>query len=320
MHINHKKILIMPPAGMGDLIMAAPVIRAVRNKFPESFIAVLAHHSRGAKDIGDCMPYIDEVIDFPLKRYSWGSVLKFFLFSYWPMFWNLRKQKFDTVINLAQNPIRTIIAKMLNPQTALEVVGKGHPARRGLDVVAKLGYSMDPMDFGFKVPQVDLERILPSSLSRPWIGIHPFSAIKWRNWGNYMNFIEKLPKTATVIILGRDSQHKKITNCKNVVDLVNKLSVKELIAVIAKLDVLVSIDSGPMHIGFAVGTPTLGIFNVVEPKDRMPLVAKDSHAEIFLPCQVKDNYTVKERKTEKVEKIDLDVNLIYSKIMDLYKF
>lgn len=316
---NIKRILIMPAAGMGDLIMAAPVIRAVRNKFPDSYIAVLAHHSRGAKDIGDCMPYLDKVIDFPLKKYSWPCVIKFFLSSYWPMFWNLRKQKFDTVIILAPNPIRTILVKMLNPPAAIESKGKGHPTQKGLEIVSKLGCSSEPLDFGFEVPDVDVEKILPSSLPRPWIGIHPFSAMKWRSWKNYLDFINMLPVNITIIVLGKETEHKTI-NSTNVIDLVNILNIKELINAINSLDLLIGVDSGPMHLGFAVGTPTLGIFNIVEPKYRMPLITKDSHMEIFLPCQMKYNSMAKERGTENIEQTDLDVSLIYSKIMTLLKF
>ena len=308
--------MILPPAGLGDLIMAAPAIRAVRNRFPDAYIAVLAHYSRGAKEIGDCMSYLDEVIDFPLERYLWTSVLRFFASLYWPMFWNLKRRRFDTIINLAQNPIRTILIKMLNPPMPLEVEGKGHPTQRGFNLSAKLGCSTEPLDFGFQVPLIDIEKILPATLPRPWIGVHPFSAIRWRNWSNYADFLENLPKSATVIILGKDPSHKKKIHENTVVDLVNVLSIKELVAVIAKLDMLISIDSGPMHIGFAAGTPTLGIFNIVEPQDRMPLAGTISHQSVFFPHTHKNNDRVLERDACLGETV-LDNDVIYSKMIEL---
>lgn len=312
--ITHRKILILPPAGMGDFVMAAPVIRSVRNKFPESYISVLAHHFRGAKDIGGCMPYLDEVIDFPLLRYSWTSVMWFFASSYWPMLWNLKTRQFDTVINLAQNPIRTILIKMLNPGTALEVQGKGHPTQRGLAAVAKLGCLTEPQDFGFQVPDVNIDKILPSCLSRPWIGVHPFSAICWRNWSNYADMLKRLAGTSTLVVLGQQAGYKAM-NQEGVLDLVNRLSVRELIAVIASLDALISVDSGPMHLGFAVGTPTLGIFNAVEPQDRMPLVAGKSCRGIFMPVAGMDNSAIIERQMANFQSIELDNDKIYSEII-----
>ena len=305
----------MPAAGMGDLIMAAPVIRAVRNKFPDSYIAVLAHHVRGAKEIGDCMPYLDEVIDFPLKKYSWPSVIKFFLSSYWPMFWSLRKQKFDTVVILASNPIRTILVKMLNPPTALESKEKGHPTRKGFELVSKLGCSAEPLDFGFEVPDVDLEKIFPSSLPRPWIGIHPFSAMKWRSWKNYLDFVKILPENATIVVLGKETEHETI-NTDNVIDLVNILNIKELVNIINNLDLLISVDSGPMHIGFAVSTPTLGIFRLIDPEFRIPLFPMSKVDTIC--CDLNDSLLIlKERKNNNMPYTYLNNSTVYEKIIQL---
>src|SRR5512140_3253587 len=143
---NVERILVMPAAGLGDLVMAAPVIRALRMRFPEAYIAVLAHHSRGAAEIGAAMPYLDEVIDFPLMKYSWPAVIKFFLGAYWPMLSDLRKKKFNTVVILNPNPIRSVIVKMLRPKICLCPEALGHPTKVGLELVSQLGCSKEPLD------------------------------------------------------------------------------------------------------------------------------------------------------------------------------
>lgn len=294
---HFKKILIMPAAGLGDFLMAAPAIKALRENYKNAYIAVLAHHSRGAVQIGKCLPFIDEVIDFPLKKYSWPSVICFFLSSFWLMFFRLREEKFDACFIFNSNPIRTIITKLLGVKT-FEVKKQGHPTQTALDLLSGLGIKTDNIDFGLVVPDVDISKYIPADAPRPWIGLHPFSGMKWRGWKNYTDFINTLPKNATVIILGRDSEHNATAGKKNVIDLINKLNIIELVAVISKLNLLVSVDSGPMHIGFAAQTPTLGIFNTVRPENRMPLTSKVSHSAIWDNKFNAEETTVKERTTK----------------------
>ncbi|MFH1615918.1 MAG: glycosyltransferase family 9 protein [Planctomycetota bacterium] len=296
---KRRRILIIPPAGLGDMIMAAPVIRALRQKFPDAWLAVLADYMRGAGEIGRCMSYLDEVIDFRLRRYSWGCVIKFFLSSYWPMLIDLRRKKFDTAVILGRNPIRTILVRMMTVKNILCVKGRGHPTRLGLDLVSKLGCSNEPLDFGFSCPDVRLEDILPKNTPRPWIGIHPFSAMNWREWSNFRDLAQKLKnRNGTVILLGKKAEHKQV---EGLCDMVNKLSVKQLIAVIKNLDVLVSCDSGPMHIGFAVGTPTVAIFGPIAPQYRMPLTKSSRHQIVYDSDTYKDRYIqMKERYPEEV--------------------
>jgi ADP-heptose:LPS heptosyltransferase len=309
MPADYKKILVMPAAGMGDFLMAAPAIKALRENYKTAYIAVFAHHLRGAAEIGKCLHCIDEVIDFPLKRYSWGSVISFFLSGFWPMFFKLKKEKFDVCFIFAHNPIRTIITKLLGVKV-FENRAPGHPTQTALDLLTEAGIKSDKIDFGFVPPNLDITKYIPADSPRPYIGVHPFSGMKWRNWANYTDFIDMLPKTISVIILGKDAEHKTIIGRKNVIDLVNKLSVVELAGIISKLNLLVSIDSGPMHIGFAAGIPTLGIFNSVQPQLRLPLCSKVQHQSISLNQSDADMVIVKERLTKNRKTIPVDNNAV----------
>ena len=66
----------MPAAGLGDFVMAVPAIKAIRAKYPNAYIAVFAHHKRGIDQLQEFVPQINEIIDFPLKKYSWPTVIK----------------------------------------------------------------------------------------------------------------------------------------------------------------------------------------------------------------------------------------------------
>ena len=55
------------------------------------------------------------------------------------------------------------------------------------------------------------------------------------------------------------------------------LGIQEMAAVISRADLLVSNDSGPMHIGSALGVATLGIFSSSLPEHYRPLGSKDRY-------------------------------------------
>ena len=293
----------MPAAGLGDLVMAAPVIRALRVRFADGYLAVLAHRSRGAAELAACMPYIDEVIDFRLRRYSWPEVLRFFCGPYWQLLWRLRRLDFETAVILAPNPIRTILVKMLRPSRCLTVPGRDHPTAEGLALVKQLGCSDEPLDFGFEVPDVPTETLLPADLPRPWIGVHPFGSTPWRRWSGYRQVIDTLrAKGGTIILLGKQPDHH---SQPDTLDLVNRLNVLQLTAVIARLDVLITCDSGPMHIAFATATPTVAIFGAFPPRFLMPLRSAPIHRVIYHPRLGQQQLRhMKERRPMKVNYFD----------------
>ena len=61
------------------------------------------------------------------------------------------------------------------------------------------------------------------------------------------------------------------------VQLFTDLGIQEMAGVIAGADLMVSNDSGPMHIGSALGVPTLGIFSSSLPEHYRPVGSKDRY-------------------------------------------
>ncbi len=65
---------------------------------------------------------------------------------------------------------------------------------------------------------------------------------------------------------------------------INQPNIRGLMAFIESADVLVANDSGPMHVGPAVGTPTLGIFGPGEPEIWFPYDKPHRVAHAEVPC------------------------------------
>ena len=68
------------------------------------------------------------------------------------------------------------------------------------------------------------------------------------------------------------------------VNLVGRTSVKQLAAVLSRCDLLLSADSGPMHLATAVGTPTVALFGSTDPAATGPYDGVSRVIYKALPC------------------------------------
>ncbi|UIJ38092.1 glycosyltransferase family 9 protein [Desulfobaculum bizertense] len=99
---------------------------------------------------------------------------------------------------------------------------------------------------------------------RPVVALHPFATHPGKQWpiGHWLTLIRKLDaKGWSCLILGRSSEPLPAQELpENVVDATNASSLRETCALIARSRALVTGDSGPMHMGTALGVPTIGLF------------------------------------------------------------
>jgi heptosyltransferase-2/heptosyltransferase-3 len=109
---------------------------------------------------------------------------------------------------------------------------------------------------------------------RPLVGIHPSGGRLVKQWdvARWAQVAARLQRefSATVLVtgsaadrdlaavLGKDLARKPL-------DLTGKLSVRETMAVLERLDLFLSPDTGPMHMACAVGTPSVSVFGPSDP-------------------------------------------------------
>ena len=70
----YKKILVSNRAGIGDVILTIPVLRALKEKFPKSKLAFMI--SPSCREIVEDLDFIDEIITYDKKQNSTWSVIK----------------------------------------------------------------------------------------------------------------------------------------------------------------------------------------------------------------------------------------------------
>jgi hypothetical protein len=108
------------------------------------------------------------------------------------------------------------------------------------------------------------------------IGINPGPNWRVKEWeaSKWQMLINKIHSQYDVVIIqfginkgDGSSEYDYLTRVKS---LAGRLKGEELVALIAICDLIVSIDSGPVHVAGAVGTPAIGLFGPLNPASILP--------------------------------------------------
>jgi ADP-heptose:LPS heptosyltransferase len=121
------------------------------------------------------------------------------------------------------------------------------------------------------------------------IGINPgpnWPVKEWKasKWQKLINRIHSEYDAAIIQFGIRGDGSSEYDNLTGVKSVAGRLNGEELVALIAICDLIVSIDSGPVHIAGAVGTPLIGLFGPLDP--RLVLSAQSAAIGLFadVPC------------------------------------
>jgi len=103
-------------------------------------------------------------------------------------------------------------------------------------------------------------RLAPLTSERPLVALHPYATHPAKQWPRsfWLGLTALLAGDGIDwVVVGRDAEpilpgHEH--------DLTNATGLRETCAVIQRADLLVTADSGPMHLGTGAGTPVIGLF------------------------------------------------------------
>ena len=280
-----KRILIVRMDRIGDVVLSTPVIKAVRDEYPDSFIAVLVRPY--ARDIVDGNPYVDEVITYDKSGGEKGLLGNIRFISH------LRSKRFDLAIILhpknsshiltflAGIPERIGYGKKLGALLTKRVphtkqYGLRHEMEYALDLLSYIG--IKPKDKSLYVPINKLsEEKIQSIFDKNGIlekdmivVIHPAASCPSRRWGldrfaGMADILSEKFGAKIIIIAGlKDAAFginvSKLMKSKPL-DLSGKTSVADLASILKRARLLISNDSGPVHIACALGIPVISIFS-----------------------------------------------------------
>ncbi|MBI3332942.1 MAG: glycosyltransferase family 9 protein [Candidatus Omnitrophica bacterium] len=309
------KVLIVRNDRMGDLLMSLPALHEIRASFPEAHLTLLLQ--KGLEPLLEGHPDVDRLLVWePAKGQGLGAI--------WGWAGRLRRERFDAALVL--NPTRLFHAAsclagiplrigyrrkcgILLNRTVPDTKARRdlHEVEYNLELVRLLNSSSQtqchpaPALYLPSRPETDreAEELLKgrgiSADERP-IAIHPWTSNPAKGWPleSFLEVARRLAKGGRpVLILGGSECRGLMDPVKpqmgsGPVDLVGRVPLKVLPALLRRCSVLISNDSGPVHVAAAVGTSTI----VVAPESHARLMARwrplgDGH-RILLSPRVED--------------------------------
>ncbi len=280
-----NNILVVNVNWLGDVVFSSPIFRALKKAYPKSHITCLAP-SR-VKDVLESIPDVDEIILFDEKGHHKS------IFSKIKLIFNLRKREFDIAFLLHRSLTRTLLVYLAGiPQrVGYSTKGRGkylthkvdnvefpnsmHRSDYYLNIIESYGIEINDRSTYLKAFEKAIDEInnmlrSKNLTSRDFlVVVNPGGNWDLKRWKveRFSLLIDRLVKecNAKVILTGamKDvSLSKKITSQveSSLINLTGKLSLKQLIALFEKIDVVISADSGPIHLASSIGAHVVGIF------------------------------------------------------------
>lgn len=284
--LSPKKIIVRMPNWIGDLVMATPILTDLRKAFPEAEITAMCRSPLEELLCED--PEIDELFSFSknnkfgrrsekrniiekLRRgnYDLGILLTHSLSSAW-WFWQ------GHVKNRLGYDGRGRRLLLTQPVPMPENSDKQHLVITYKTLLEPLGIPLSstaPRLF-IKEKEVEEARLLLQQYGIPkgatLVGINPgaaygsakcwlperFSAVTHRLLEDQNLYVLYFGDQASASLVKEICKGMP----KRVVNLSGLTSVRELVSLISLCDVLLTNDSGPMHIADALGTPVVALF------------------------------------------------------------
>lgn len=286
---------------LGDVLMTTPAIRALRESVPGRRITLLTSAPGAAA--AALVPEIDDVLVYPAPWLKSGPMRNDSRADR-EMFDTLRARKFDAAVIFtvySQNPLPSALMchmadiplrlahcrenpyQLLSDWIAELEPGQltRHEVRRQLDLVAAVGCRTADERMSIRVPDEakrSVRRLLCEigiGAGDPWVVIHPGATAASRRWPPE-GFAAAAERLATecgwrVVFTGDTSERELIDGIRAAMSadsasLAGRLSLGEMAALIAAAPLLISNNTGPVHIAAAVGTPVVDLYALTNPQ------------------------------------------------------
>jgi len=315
--VDRPSVLIALLAGIGDLLLASSAIRAVRNGYPNADIHVLTIAEAGK--LATYYPFIDHVHVFPVRQIRSDRRL---IIRALQVMRQLRTIDFNVCMNLYRVSTISGAVKMgclfAFVNSARKIGHDRHGFGRFLDVSLPAStfegrHVVDAMqqiaikaggipdDRGIEVywnPEAETKwrSFFDSIEGKILIGINPGGDRANRRWApdRFAAVAARLVERfdTQIVLLGGPGDRDIASSIvhaipSSVSNLSGTIPLDELPYLISRLDLMVTNDSGPMHIAAATKTPLVAIFGPEDPRLFGPYTTPDLYRIVMkdVPCR-----------------------------------
>lgn len=298
------RMLVIRPGGIGDAVLLAPAIEALKKKYPQAKLTVLAEKRNAG--IFALIPGVDQVLRYDAPR---EFLAAFHL-------------KPDVVIDTEQyHRLSAVVARLIGAGTLIgfgtnqrarlfhHAIDYSHDQYEAISFMRLLGpLGIEPTSIPetpfLTIPDAVQSRaadLLTALLGAPFVTIFPGASIPERRWG-----AERFGEVAAglvalgyklVIVGGQEDKAAAALILANGdgLNLAGQTSLAETAAIIKQSAMLISGDSGILHIGVGLGTPTVSLFGPGIARKWAPQGGRHRVLNHHLPCSpcTKFGYTQK---------------------------
>ena len=316
-----KNILIVRTDRMGDVVLTTPSIKVLRQAYPQARISILV--SPATRELIEGNPCLDEVlVDDRQDRHRGLRGFIRLIFILRKKRFDLAviyhtKRRTNLACFLAGIPCR--IGYKNNKMGFLLTLpilderpyGQRHEAQYCLDVLRHLGVDSSAILEKSAEELAEDLYVAVGQYSQDWaeefcrqnnirrgerlIAIHPGASDPSKRWPEYRfsELIDQLAKryTARMVLIGTSDMRDMAGNITShvrvpVLDLTGQTTAGQLAALLRRCDLLVSNDSGPVHLAVGVGAPVVSIFTRhqpgINPQRWQPLGSKSRVVSVSL--------------------------------------
>jgi heptosyltransferase-2 len=276
-----RRVLAIRLQAMGDTAITLPYLQGLRRALPE----------------GTQLDFLtrEEVATLPQNIYLFDHVysigggrdLKRILFYTICLIPRLLLRRYDVVIDLQNNIVSHIVRKALRPAAWSEFdrFSKTAHGERTRQCIEAIGLGECPMDNHFQLKD---ESIGPALLKKngwngtdPLVVLNPAGFVATRNWSipNYVQFarlwLRQFPDTRFIVLgtsfIAQKAEQLKAELGPALLNLVGQTSPMEAFAVLQHVALMLSEDSGLMHMSWVSGKPTMVLFGSTSSEWSRPL-------------------------------------------------
>jgi heptosyltransferase-2 len=277
------RILVLELWNMGDVVLVMPFLAQLRRLFPRAEIVLLARPFAAELLAGTRL--VDEFIpaDLTWTRADGSSILPRAM-SLWRLARNLRARRFDVAFSSRLHLREHVLLALSRARRRIGfALGRGGVVLTDAIAVGDARHKVEDWlqllgPFG-GASSVEVPNLCISESERLWasgyltsrgvekgdllIGIHPGASLAEKRWPlkRFREVAAAMAGQPGVRVLafadptGYGSELFKLPGVVSA-----QVGLRELMALIARCDLLVCNDSGPMHIAGALGVPTVAMF------------------------------------------------------------
>jgi heptosyltransferase-1 len=304
MSFDPRNILVIDFGQLGDVVLSLPALRAIREKFPRARITVAV--GKPAAPVVELSGYADATI--PVDRVALRDGPKpWAIMRIIRIVQDVRRKEFDFVIDLhslsetnvlgffsgaahrlyARRPGRSLdfLANFHTRPPVEDTRQEKHAVDRYLDVLIPLGIRNAPRVPRLRTRPNDDQAIeamlkkVKANAGSPLVGLFPGAGHPSRRWPlkRFAELADMLTRNdeVRILVFAGPEEREMVAEVKATFPrstiVFDKLSIPQLASALARLSVLVSNDTGPMHVAAAVGTSVVLLLDRRAPHSYLPI-------------------------------------------------